>query len=92
MITGLAAAAIRSAASASAFGSGAIRVGRWKLIERFEDGTLELYDLERDVGEISECSSAHPEVTDRLHGMLKRWREETEAPVPTELNPEYAGE
>ena len=27
---------------------GAVRAGRWKLIERYESGDLELYDLESD--------------------------------------------
>ena len=31
--------------------AGAIRSGNWKLIEMFDDGTLELYDLKNDLGE-----------------------------------------
>ena len=72
--------------------SGSVRAGRWKLIERFETGALELYDVVADVGEARECSAEHPEVVARLHSMMKAWREETGAPVPTEPNPEYEGE
>jgi arylsulfatase A-like enzyme len=70
--------------------SGAVRAGRWKLIERFEDGALELYDLESDPGEARECSEAHPRVTERLHALLAGWRAETGAPVPDQPNPAYA--
>ena len=69
--------------------SGAVRSGRWKLIERFEDGTLELYDLLEDVGEERDCSAAHPGVARRLHGLMKQWRAEVGAPVPSEPNPEF---
>ena len=72
--------------------SGSVRAGRWKLIERFETGALELYDVVGDVSEAHECSAEHPEIVARLHGMMKAWRAETGAPVPTELNPEYVGD
>ena len=66
-----------------------VRSGKWKLHEYFEDGRLELYDLEADVGERRNVAPEHPEVTSELHERLERWRAEIGAPVPTRLNPKY---
>lgn len=66
-----------------------IRHGKWKLHEYFEDGGLELYDLDYDLSEKQNLASKHPEKVKELHSMLKKWRTETKAPVPTELNPKY---
>lgn len=62
--------------------SAAIRADRYKLIEWFEDGSLELYDLEKDIGEEHDLSQTMPEKTAELHGMMKKWREEVEAKMP----------
>jgi len=67
----------------------ALREGKWKLHEYFEDGRLELYDLESDVGESENLASRFPEKARELHLVLKRWRSDLNAPVPTKLNPEY---
>ena len=67
----------------------AMRDGRWKLHEYFEDGAIELYDLESDPGERQNLVAEKPDVAQRLHQKLRAWRERTAAPVPTELNPEY---
>lgn len=67
----------------------AVRIGRHKLHEFFEDGRLELYDLEADPGETRNLAEEQPELRDRLHGRLTAWREEVGAPVPREPNPEY---
>ncbi|MHB1155286.1 MAG: sulfatase [Phycisphaerales bacterium] len=65
-----------------------VRSGDWKLIEFFEDGELELYHLRDDIEEKHNRVKDEPAITQRLHGMLKRWREEIEAIVP-EPNPDY---
>jgi len=62
--------------------SGAVRLGRWKLLEWFEDGAVELYDLEADPGERENLSEAEPEVTEELLGRLRAWREEVDAKMP----------
>lgn len=67
----------------------ALRIGKWKFHEYFEDGRLELYDLEADTGERTNIAAAHPEKAAELHAQLKAWREELNAPVPTEENPKY---
>ena len=66
-----------------------VRLGKWKLHEYFEDGRLELYDLETDSGERTNIASTRPEKTAELHALLKAWRVEMNAPVPTEKNPKY---
>lgn len=65
----------------------ALRSGKWKLHEYFEDGRLELYDLDADAGERTNLAASHPEKAAELHGLMKQWRKDTGAPVPTELNP-----
>lgn len=67
---------------------GAVRDGKWKLIEWYEDGSLELYDVESDPGETKELSNDNPEVVNRLKTKLAEWREELGAKMPTE-NPRY---
>ncbi|HCS51666.1 sulfatase [Rubinisphaera sp.] len=66
-----------------------VRDGKWKLHEYFEDGRLELYDLEADIGEQYNLVESHPEITSRIHADLKQWRKSMNAPVPTKLNPDY---
>ncbi|MEM9064071.1 MAG: sulfatase [Planctomycetota bacterium] len=55
---------------------GAIRRGNWKLIQRYEDGMLELFDLNRDIGERSNLIEARPqlanELVSELHAYLRR--------------------
>ncbi|TWU43046.1 Arylsulfatase [Novipirellula aureliae] len=67
----------------------ALRQGKWKLHEYFEDGRIELYDLQADIGERNNVAADYPEITAKLHQALKKWRKETNAPVPREPNPKY---
>ena len=67
----------------------AIRSGKWKLLEFFEDDEVELYNLEEDIGEKQNLAGTNPEMVSKLLAMLRAWREETGAPVPGKLNPEY---
>jgi arylsulfatase A-like enzyme len=67
----------------------AIRRGNFKLLEFFEDGHLELYDLAADIGEQNDLSDTMPDTTRELHELMQRWREDVGAYVPTELNPDY---
>jgi len=66
-----------------------IRYGDWKLHEYFEDGGVELYNLKEDISEKNDLAGKEPEKVKELHAMLKAWREEIGAPVPSELNPDY---
>jgi arylsulfatase A-like enzyme len=65
-----------------------VRAGDYKLIEFFEDGSVELYNLREDIGEDHDLSEEEPEVTARLRGMLSTWRARAEAKTP-QPNPEY---
>jgi arylsulfatase A-like enzyme len=67
----------------------AMRYGDWKLIEYFENGDLELYNLKNDPGEKTNLAGEMPKKAAELLEMLKSWRRQTNAPVPTKQNPEY---
>ena len=63
---------------------GAIRAGNLKLVEWFEDGSVELYDLSDDISERRDLSVDRPADTARLLGALRAWRQEVGANMPTE--------
>ncbi|MFM7206448.1 MAG: sulfatase [Planctomycetaceae bacterium] len=68
----------------------AVREGRYKLVEFFEDGGhVELYDLEADPGERTDLARTKPEQAARLAGALHAWQRETEAALPSGANPAY---
>ena len=67
----------------------AMRFGKWKLHEYFEDGRLELYDLSADAGERRNLAAEMPEQAKVLKQKLSAWRQEVHAPMPTKLNPKY---
>ena len=69
--------------------AGAMRAGDWKLIEYFEDGALELYNLQEDIGERRNLANALPDRTQQMHRTLRQWRQSLNAPVPDQMNPEY---
>ena len=69
--------------------SSAMRKGDYKLIEQFESGTVELYDLSKDVGESKNLAKSQPELTQKLYNELLAWHKATGAPRPTQLNPNY---
>ncbi len=65
----------------------ALRMGKYKLIDYLEDGKLELYDLEQDIGEKTDLAQQDPATTKRLHDMLKAWRKASDAPIPPRQKP-----
>ncbi|WP_289055970.1 sulfatase-like hydrolase/transferase, partial [Carboxylicivirga marina] len=67
----------------------AIRYGDWKLIQYFENNDIHLYNLKDDVNEQYNLVDSNPQKAEELLNMLDEWRRSTNAPVPTELNPEY---
>lgn len=62
---------------------GAVRVGDLKLVEWFENGSVELYDLSGDISERRDLSVERPADTARLLGALRAWRQEVGANMPT---------
>lgn len=50
---------------------GAVRSGDWKLIEHYEDDTVELFNLARDPGESTDLSGQIPGMAAALRAMLR---------------------
>jgi len=67
---------------------GAVRKGDYKLIEFYEDGRLELYNLREDIGERNNLASSMPEKAEELKRLLAQWRESLDAQMP-QPNPDY---
>lgn len=67
---------------------GAVRQGRYKLIEFFEDGRCELYDLNSDIGEQHDLGKELPGRTTALRTLLHQWRDSVGADMP-DPNPGY---
>jgi arylsulfatase A-like enzyme len=59
--------------------SGAIRVGDWKLVERYEDGRAHLYDLSSDIGEQNDLASDNQERVEQMRAKLHAWYREVDA-------------
>jgi len=68
--------------------AGAIRKGDWKLIEFFEDGRLELYNLKNDIGENQNLAEKMPEKARELQKELADWRKSVNAAMPVP-NPDF---
>ncbi|WP_440874104.1 sulfatase [Thalassotalea sp. PLHSN55] len=51
----------------------AIRLGDYKLIQNLEDGSVSLYNLNKDIGELHDVSKQLPERTQKMLKMLKKW-------------------
>ncbi len=68
----------------------AVRQGDWKLVEYYEDGRRELYELRGDLGETRDLAAREPERVARLARRLEEWRREVKAPMP-QANPGYRG-
>ncbi len=62
--------------------AGAIRKGAWKLIEFFDAGTVELYNLAEDVGERKDLAQTMPGKVAELKAALAEWRKEAGAVIP----------
>jgi hypothetical protein len=63
--------------------NGTIRDGDWKLIEWYEDGALELYNIPQDIGEKNNLATQNPDKAKELHSKLIAWRKEVGALMPT---------
>jgi arylsulfatase A len=63
--------------------SGAVRKGDWKLIEYFDTGQKELYNLANDISEKNNLVSKNPEKAAELQVLLKTWRKEVGAKIPS---------
>ncbi len=70
---------------------GAVRAGDYKLLDYFENGTAQLFDLRNDIGEQNDLSRSHPEKVAELRTMLQEWRTKVSARMMTP-NPRYVSE
>ncbi|MDA1016223.1 MAG: sulfatase [Planctomycetota bacterium] len=61
------------------FPGGAVRMGNFKLVERIEDGRVNLYDLSNDVGERNDLATRMPERVARMRAGLHQWYKEVDA-------------
>lgn len=67
---------------------GAIRVGDYKLLEYFENGSVQLFNLREDLGEQNDLSEREPELAKQLRQRLRQWRKKVDAEMMPE-NPHY---
>lgn len=65
---------------------GAIRKGDYVLLEHYDDKSVELYDLSKDIGQKNNLAKQMPERANELRADLDRWLERTGAAMPT-VNP-----
>lgn len=61
----------------------------WKLIEFFEDGRLELYNLDEDPGENTNKADEEVVLTVEMRDRLHEWQKKTGALIP-DKNPDFA--
>ncbi len=61
------------------FPGGAIMEGDQKLIQRYEDGRVHLYNIADDPGEQHDLAADYPEVTEALKSKLHVWLQEQDA-------------
>ena len=62
--------------------AGAIREGNYKLLEYFENGTVQLFNLKEDLGEQNNLATTEPERTSKLLSKLRAWRKKVDAKMP----------
>lgn len=61
---------------------GTIRAGDWKLLQFFETGRRELYNLREDIGEKHDLSTKRPDKVKELQAKLLAWQTQIKAPMP----------
>ena len=67
---------------------GAIRVGDYKLLEYFENGSVQLFNLREDLGEQHDLSREEPELARQMRKRLHEWRTKVDAEMMPD-NPDY---
>ena len=70
---------------------GAVRMGDYKLLDYFENNTVQLFNLRDDPGENHDLAGVQPQTVAKLKSMLVHWRESIGAPR-MERNPDYRPE
>ncbi len=67
---------------------GAVRSGDYKLLEYFENNTVQLFNLKDDIEEQHDLSTSHPEKVKELKEKLTKWRKNVNAKM-MDPNPNY---
>jgi len=65
---------------------GAIREGDYKLIEYYDDGSVELYNLAKDISEQQDLSQQLPDKTQAMKAKLDQWLRASGAKMPTRID------
>ena len=68
--------------------AGAMRDGDWKLVEHYEDGRWELFNLGNDIGETNNLAAREPRRAARMAKTLARWRTDIKAQTNM-VNPNF---
>lgn len=66
----------------------ALMLGDYKLLRFYEDHSLQLYDLRKDLREANDLAGSMPEKVSELEKRMDRYLTEVHAQLPT-LNPDY---
>ncbi len=61
------------------FPGGAVRMGDWKLLENYEDGSVQLYHLKADPGEKTDLAAREPDRVQAMRAKLHAWYREVGA-------------
>ena len=67
---------------------GAIRDGDYKLLEYFENGSVQLFNLKKDIGEQNDLAKIEVQNAQELTAKLHQWRKEVDAQMMPP-NPDY---
>ena len=67
---------------------GAVRAGDYKLLEYYENRTIQLFNLKEDIGEQVDLATSEPVKAAELKKMLAVWRKQVSAQMPPR-NPDY---
>jgi len=68
--------------------SGAVRDGSWMMVEYYDEGKAELYDLREDMGEAQDLAGSQPERVNQMRAALAAWRKAVNAQKNTP-NPDF---
>lgn len=61
------------------FPGGAVRMGDYKLVERYEDGRFHLYNLKEDIGEKADLAADMPDRVKAMRAKLHGWYKQVDA-------------
>ena len=68
---------------------GAVRCGDYKLLEYYENNTVQLFNLKNDIGEQNDLAESEPEKARELSDMLHKWLKDIDAQMMPP-NPDYS--